>query len=87
MPQPPPIEDGYFNIYVERIDSLLLSLAVPPTCYMCENLFVQGDKSRTIRIRGAPHRFCPGCYDMLIVGLSIFNKNHETREAIDSGIQ
>lgn len=87
MPQPPPIRDGFFNIYVEKIDNLLMSLSIPPLCYMCEEKFVPDDKARVIRIRGIPHRFCYGCYDRLIVGLFIFNKGHDTVEPVNSGLQ
>lgn len=87
MPQPPQIKEGFFNLYVEKIDNLVMSLALPPKCYMCDRLLELGEKVVTIRIRGMPNRYCTDCYDQLVIGIYLFNERFEDMEAHTSGLQ
>lgn len=87
MPPPPQIKEGYFNIYFEEIDSFVAGLAIPPTCYMCEEQLDSGETVVTIRIRGMPNRYCLGCYDQLAIGLSLFNRNYDKMKVHSSGLQ
>jgi hypothetical protein len=86
LPAPPQVKQGHFSIYMERLDSILIS-TLAPRCYMCNRLFEPNDTVVVMDIQNLIHRFHVDCYNQLAVGMSLFHREFDNMKVFSTEIQ
>lgn len=71
----PPVKDGNFSIYLEKLESNLVS-SIHPKCYLCEEAFEVNAIAIAIRsIGGNTLRLEKECFNDLMLGILMFDES------------
>ena len=81
----PPVKEGKFSVYFDKLDSIFVS-SIRPRCFICNDYFNSNEVAVTIRGPQQTIRVSKDCFKELVNGVYLFEENSNSMKVFNTTV-